>query len=204
MSKGSFVRGFLGLIGLLVLLVPVRCLSLGAVETTMAEARWNARKPVVVDGKINGWEAAPEFLRWRKADATTDGFDGEVLTVNLTGPFADGAWSQHAGALFRLPREVPAGQPFTIGFKARSLTGSKNLTVLRSWGGSKPWNSIGITSQWATYRVTLTPQSPTDSVTFSLVPKAARLQPYCAGSFELGEVQVEPSPTTAEQPGAGR
>lgn len=151
---------------------------------------WSARKPVVKDGKIPAWEVAPEFLKWRDAVPATDGFAGRVLTVNLTGPFADGAWSQHAGALLRLDQEIPAQQPFTVRFKARSLSGSKNLSVLRSWGGAKPWNSIAIITEWQEYTVTLTPTFPTDTLSFSLVPKAGQLQPYCAGSFELAQVRV--------------
>lgn len=163
----------------------------GKSDQAMTSSRWNARKPVVADGKIIRWEAAPDFMEWRKADPVTEGFTGDVLKVNLTGPFAEGAWSQHAGALFAISQEIPAGQTFVISFKARSLTGAKFLSVLRTWGGSKPWESIPITDQWRDYRVVLTVQSPTDSVTFSLVSKAGRLQPYCAGSFELAEVKIE-------------
>ena len=152
---------------------------------------WSARKPVVKDGKIPAWEVAPEFLKWRDADPAADGFAGQVLTVKLTGPFAKGAWSQHAGALLRLDQEVPAKQAFTVRFKARSLSGSKNLSVLRSWGGATPWESIAITPEWQEYAVTLTPEFPTDTLSFSLVPNAGRLQPYCAGSFELGSVRIE-------------
>lgn len=151
---------------------------------------WSARKPVVSDGKITAWEIAPEFLTWRDADPAADGFSGQVLTVSLTGPFAEGAWSQHAGALLRLDQEVPAKEPFTVQFKARSLGGSQNLSVLRSWGGATPWNSIAITNAWQEYSVTLTPTFPTDTLSFSLVPKSGQLQPYCAGSFELAQVRV--------------
>ena len=151
---------------------------------------WSARKPVVKDGKIPAWEVAPEFLKWRDADPAADGFAGQVLTVTLAGPFADGAWSQHAGALLRLDQEVPAKQPFTVRFKARSLAGSKNLSVLRSWGGATPWESMAITPEWQEYAVTLTPEFTTDTLSFSLVPKAGRLQPYCAGSFELSQARV--------------
>lgn len=151
---------------------------------------WSARKPVVKDGKILAWEVASEFLKWRDADPAGDGFAGQVLTVNIAGPFAKGAWSQHAGALLRLDQELPAQQPFTVRFKARSLSGSKNLSVLRSWGGATPWNSIAITAEWQEYTVTLTPTFPTDTLSFSLVPKAGQLQPYCAGSFELAQVRM--------------
>jgi hypothetical protein len=151
---------------------------------------WSARKPVVKDGNIPAWEIAPEFLKWRDADPVADGFAGRVLTVNLTGPFADGAWSQHAGALLRLDQEVPAKQSFTVRFKARSLSGSKYLSVLRSWGGATPWESTLITTEWKEYTITLTPTFPTDTLSFSLVPKAGQLQPYCAGSFELATVRV--------------
>jgi len=103
---------------------------------------WRGQKPIVRDDKLAGWEPAPEFLAWRSAHPATDGFAGGVLTVTLSGPFHKGAWSQHAGALFTLPRTVPAGEPFTLRFKARSLAGSPNLSVLRTWGGAKPWQSL--------------------------------------------------------------
>lgn len=151
---------------------------------------WTARKPVLADGKIADWERAPEFLTWREATIDKDGFLGQVLTVNLTGPFADGAWSQHAGALMILSKEIPKGQPFTVSFKARSISGPKNLTVLRSWGGATPWETISITDEWKEYSVELTSTFPTDTLSFSLVPKAGRLQSYCKGSFELAQVQL--------------
>lgn len=155
---------------------------------------WSARKPVVRAGELAEWAPAPEFLAWRLAEPAADGFAGPVLTVSLTGPFHAGAWSQHAGALYALPRVVPAGQPFAMSFRARSVDGSPHLTVLRTWGGAKPWKSITISREWQAYRVVLTPAHETDSVTFSLVPKAGRLQPYCAGTFELAEVRCEPRP----------
>ncbi len=146
---------------------------------------------MVVDDKIIGWEEAPEFLHRRNADPAVDGFSGEVLTVNLTGPFVKGAWSQHAGALFSLGLTIPKGQEFLISFKARSLKGSKNLTVLRSWGGAKPWKTITITDKWESYQVVITSEHSTDTVCFSLVAKPGRLQPYCEGTFELNNVKCE-------------
>jgi len=167
------------------------CSAMKSVETEMVDAVWSARKPMVVDGKVIDWEAAPEFLHWRHAVPAIDGFSGEVLKINLTGPFAKGAWSQHAGALFSLGLNIPKGQAFVVSFKARSLKGPKNLTVLRSWGGAKPWKSITITDKWKSYQVVLTPEHSTDTVCFSLVPKTGGLQPYCAGTFELNDVKCE-------------
>ena len=162
-----------------------------SVDTKRNKAVWSARKPVVVEGKITGWEAAEEFLHWRNADPAIDGFSGQVLKINLTGPFAKGAWSQHAGALFSLEKKVSKGQPFMITFNARSLKGPKNLTVLRSWGGAKPWKTITITDKWQPYQIVLTSKNSTDTLCFSLVPKKGRLQPYCAGTFELNNVKCE-------------
>lgn len=175
------------LVGLLVL---VTC---GCRTTPVGErAAWRGQKPVVAEGKIAHWAPAPEFLFWRQAELERDGFTGLVLRVSLTGPFIEGAWSQHAGAIWRLPREIPAGQPFTLRFRARSLEGSRHLTVLRTWGGTKPWDTIEIAADWRDYEVTLTPQSDTTQITFSLAPKKGRLQPYCAGVFELHGVALLP------------
>lgn len=154
---------------------------------------WSARKPSILEGKIAEWVPAPEFLGWRKADPAVDGFEGDVLAVTLSGPFHSGAWSQHAGALLTLPRTFQTGEAFEVRFKARSLSGPKYLSVLRSWGGAKPWSPIAITESWETYRVVLTPQMPTELLTFSLVPKPGGLQPYCAGSFEISGVAIQPS-----------
>ena len=151
---------------------------------------WSARKPSILEGKIAEWLPAPEFLGWRKADPAVHGFEGEVLAVTLSGPFHSGAWSQHAGAIFTLPRTFQPEEAFEVHFKARSLTGPKYLSVLRSWGGAKPWSPIAITESWETYRVVLTPQMPTERLTFSLVPKPGGLQPYCAGTFEISGVAV--------------
>ena len=151
---------------------------------------WSARKPYIVGDKIAEWMPAPEFLGWRKADPAVDGFEGDVLAVMLSGPFHSGAWSQHAGAIFTPPRTFQPEEAFEVHFKARSLTGPKYLSVLRSWGGAKPWSPIAITESWETYRVVLTPQMPTELLTFSLVPKPDGLQPYCAGSFEISGVAV--------------
>lgn len=161
-------------------------------QTAGSENRsdWSAQKPVVVDGAITGWTPAPEFLAWRQADPEQDGFSGPVLRVSLTGPFIKGAWSQHAGAIWQLPRAIPAGQAFTVRFKARRLEGSPHLTVLRTWGGAKPWATIEIDADWRDYEVTLEPQFDTDRITFSLVPRKGRLQPYCAGIFEVTGVTI--------------
>jgi len=170
----------------------------------LAIKNWSARKPVLLaDGKLD-WTAAPEFLHWRAAKSG-EPVRGRVLGVHLTGPFADGAWSQHAGALMNLNHMVPVGQIIEFQFKARSVAGPKFLSVLRSWGGAKPWNAYPITTEWESYTVKLTPQFPTDIITFSLVPRAGGLQPYCAGHFELAEVQVllavEPNPAPSPQTG---
>ncbi len=114
---------------------------------------------------------------------------GLILTVSLTGPFAEGAWSQHAGAIYALSKKAPAKQPVAVTFKARSLSGAKFLSVLRTWGGAKPWNSIPITKEWKTYRVVLTSKFEIETITFSLVPKKGRLQLYTKGSFELAYVE---------------
>lgn len=153
---------------------------------------WSARKPNIVGDRIAEWVPAPGFLCWRKADPAVDGFEGDVLTVTLAGPFHKDAWSQHAGALLTLPRTFRTGEAFEVRFKARSLSGPKYLTILRSWGGAKPWSPVPITESWEDYRVILTPQMPTELLTFSLVPKTGGLQPYCAGTFEISGVEVQP------------
>lgn len=175
------------------ILAGVLLLFLGTAWTQAADpgrAAWRAQKPVIVDGRIADWTSAPEFLEWRKADPDRDGFAGEVLTVTLTGPFHKDTWSQHAGALFALGRTFPKGQSFTVRFKARSLEGSRHLSVLRTWGGAKPWDTIEIGPDWKDYQVTIEPQADTESLTFSLAPKKGRLQPYCAGRFELARIEV--------------
>lgn len=172
----------------------------GCSTTAIAEnSAWCGQKPVVVDDKIVEWVEAPEFLSWRQADPERDGFSGLVVRVSLTGPFHQGAWSQHAGAIWQLPQMVPKGEPFTVRFKARSLEGPPHLTVLRAWGGAKPWETIGITNQWRDYEVTLEPQSDTTQVTFSLAPKKGRLQPYCAGVFEVAAVTIDGPPGKPKQ-----
>jgi arylsulfatase A len=171
-----------------------------ATQTTAGadQAAWAGQKPVVRDGRIAEWMPAPEFLTWRKADPEQDGFRGDVLTVSLDGPFHVGAWSQHAGVIWTLPREIPKEQPFTIRFRARSLAGPPHMSVLRTWGGATPWESIHIDAEWNDYKVTLHPQSATARVTFSLVPKKGRLQPFCAGRFELAAVEMTTAANAAE------
>ncbi len=173
-----------------------------AQEALAVQAAWSAQKPMIKDGAISAWVPAPEFLQWRAADPGEDGFAGRVLRVNVHGPFHSGAWSQHAGALYTLPRTIAAGEPFTLRFQARSLEGARFLTVLRTWGGAKPWESIPLTPQWKTYEVTLIPDVATEQVTFSLVPSKGGLQPYAAGQFELHRNDMEASPRNGSQGGA--
>ncbi len=176
---------------LLPVALQVALLAGGCRATAVPErAAWRGQKPVVVDGKIADWAPAPEFLSWRQAEREQDGFAGPVLRVALAGPFIAGAWSQHAGAIWQLPRDIPAGQPFTVRFKARSIDGSPHLTVLRTWGGARPWDTIQIDTTWREYEVTIEPQADTTQVTFSLAPKKGRLQPYCEGTFELHGVEL--------------
>ena len=152
--------------------------------------KWIGQKPKVVDGKIKTWIEAPGFLQWREAQPEKDGFAGRVLTISLTGPFHKGAWCQHAGALLKLKKAVPKNRPFVVTFKARTLSGAPYLQVLRTWGSSRPWRPVKLQPQWKSFRVEKTAVHPTDSITFSLVPKMRRLQPYCAGVFELTDVRV--------------
>ncbi len=169
------------------------------VKFTLADAAapriqaWSTRKPAVKDGKLVDWVPGPEFLAWRDAVAR-DGFTGKVLGVKLTGPFVTGALSQHAGALLLLEQPIPPYLPFTLTFKARSLTGSRNLSVHRSWGGSVPWDTITITPEWQDYVVPRVADHATEIITFSLAPKQGALQDYCAGTFELTDVQVTLAP----------
>ena len=107
-----------------------------AADSWSARTSWCGRKPVVVEGKITGTQSAPEFLHWRQARPAADGFAGKVLTVTLSGPFAKDGLSQIYGALYALPRQIPAGQPFEVTFRARSLSAPAELTVLRSYGGA--------------------------------------------------------------------
>ena len=181
-------------VALVAALLGAGCKSESSRDAWASPAAWNAHKPVVSGGHATAYVDAPEFLHWRQADRSVDGFSGKVLTVTLTGPFADDAWSQHAGALFSWPRQIPIGQPFPVTFMARSLTGPKYLTVLRTWGGALPREPIPITSEWKTYHLVLTPESPTNSLTLSLVAGPSGLQTYCAGSFEISSIVVDSNP----------
>jgi outer membrane protein assembly factor BamB len=156
-------------------------------------AGWASRKPVVQGAAIAAWAPAPEFLAWRDADAR-DGFSGKVLRVKLSGPFIAGAWSQHAGALLLPADPLPAWMPYTVSFKARRLAGSAYLTLYRSWGGSRPWETIALTDTWRDYAVRRTADHATEMLTFSLVHKPGGLQPYCAGEFEVADVRITYTP----------
>jgi len=180
-----------GKVGIALLIVASLTMRVAGNDVPVEQLAWSAQKPMIEDGAIRKWVLAPEFLKWRAADPGEDGFAGRVLRVNLSGLFHSGAWSQHAGALYTLPRTISKGEPFTLHFMARSLEGAGFLTVLRTWGGAKPWESIPISSEWKDYAITLTPGFATERVTFSLVPKSGGLQPYAAGTFELYRVRLE-------------
>ncbi len=181
-------------------LIAAFMISTGCSTTGAGKAAvWRAQKPKIADGKIAEWEPAPEFLAWRQADSEQDGFNGEVLRVSLTGPFNKGAWGQHAGAIWQLPRMAPKGQAFTVRFKARSLEGPPHLSVLRTWGGARPWNTLEMTTEWQDYEITLMPQFDTTEITFSLAPKKGRLQPYCAGVFEVAGVTIDAQENSTEE-----
>ncbi len=157
-----------------------------------ADSPWTAWMPQAgAEGKLT-WREAPETLSWRAGEP---GEPERILTVTLPGPYPEGAWVQHAGAVLTLPEPIPAGQPFRIRFMARSLEGSPYLSALRRWGSSKPWRHVTLTGQWAPYEmIKVCEGHETEWITFSLALKPSGLHTVQEGRFELADVAVTPAP----------
>jgi hypothetical protein len=137
---------------------------------------------------------APDALRPMKAE---EGEDDEGPKkwhrVSLPDPAPLKPWCQHAGLILTLEKPIPAGKPFRVRGLARSVSGARGLSVLRRWGGSKPWTHVPLTKAWQPFTVRrVAADHETRFITISMVAKPKRrLQPCAKGVFDIADLVVE-------------
>lgn len=140
-------------------------------------------------GKEN-YQPAPDAMK------ELQGNGEKWLRVSLPDPTPLKPWCQHVGLILTLEHPIPAGTSFRIHGRARSVSGAKGLSLLRRWGGSKPWEHKELTAEWTNFSVErLASKYATEFITVSLVenPKR-RLQPSAMGVFDIADLKVESVP----------
>ena len=130
---------------------------------------------------------APEMMALETKDTPDNSAGALKVTVKKDPNYV--YISHGAGAICPLNDSIPADKTATVTFWAKSLAGSKILSVNRIGGGG--WSTVAIGDKWEKHEIAFISPHTTGTLGFSLVSsRVPGIQPVVEGEFLLDNVKV--------------